>query len=350
MNKIRKEDVEQIVAAMPYEECEGKVFLITGATGFLGSYMVDTLMMLKKNKKIIKCVIHLLCRNKEKAEKKFSEWISDEDFNLITQSVEDKIHIKGNIDFIIHAASCSQTRMFSDRPVDLLSANVIGTYNLLQLAKEKNTKSFLFFSSGSVYGESSDNILFEERTYNINYLNMRNSYASGKRMGEMLCKAFWKQYAVPTKCVRISHTYGPGIDIDDGHVYSDFAKSIFNNSNLIIKGDGTDSRPFCYVTDAIRAFWILLFDGVDGEVYNMANTKETLSIRELADILAYHVFADRNLEVIQNRNLVKDKEKRFVNIDKLRKLGWNPAVSIEEGFKRLIASLEEDNEMEKQRT
>lgn len=347
MNRIHMEDIEQIIAAMPYEECEGKTFLITGGTGFLGSYMVDSLMMLKRRNKIKRCVIYLLCRNRAKAEKKFSTWIGDIDFKLLTQSVEDKIHIDGNVDFIIHAASCSQTAIFNERPVDLLSANGIGTYNLLELAKEKNTKSFLFFSSGSVYGESLDNELFEDKIYNMDYLNMKNSYASGKRMGEMFCKAFWKQYAVPTKCVRISHTYGPGIDINDGHIYSDFAKSILNSSPLIIKGDGADSRPFCYVTDAIRAFWILLFDGVDGEVYNMANAKETFSIRELADMLAYRIFEDRNLEVIQRQNLITEKKKRIVNIDKLKKLGWNPIISVEVGFKRLITSLEEEDEMAK---
>ncbi len=348
MNKIREDDIKQIISKIPYEICENKTFLITGANGFLASYIVDTLMYLNRTKLTKNCSVIALCRNKEKAEHVFFEWINQENFCLLIQSVEDKIDFKNEIDYIIHAASCSITNVFKSRPVDLMKANMIGCYNLLELAKKKKVKSFLFFSSGAVYGAKNENELYEDKTYNLDYLDMNNSYACGKRAGESLCRAYWIQYSVPAKGVRISHTYGPGIDINDGHVYSDFAKSIIENKNIIIKGNGIESRPFCYVSDAIYAFFLILFYGNNGEMYNMANTDTTVTIKELADVLVQKIFKDRNLTVIVEKpNKGCNNCKTMVNIEKLKALGWNPIVGLEEGFKRLIESMENNYEMEK---
>lgn len=351
MRNIREEDINQIISRIPYKKCENKSFLITGANGFLASYMVDTLMCLKKNGLVKNCSVIALCRNKEKAKHIFARWLDQENFHLLIQAVEDKINCKDKIDYIIHAASCSATQLFHSKPVDLMRANIIGCYNLLELAREKQTRGFLFFSSGAVYGDTDVNELLEDKTYILDYLNMKNSYAFGKRAGEALCRAYWQQYGVPAKGVRISHTYGPGINIDDGHVYSDFAKSIIEKSNIIIKSDGVASRPFCYVSDAICAFYLVLFYGDNGEMYNMANSNQIVTIKELADILTKNVFKERNLNVIvEKQAIMHNNYKTIVNTKKLENLGWKPVIGIEEGFRRLIDSLEKDYAVERQRT
>ena len=348
MNYIREEDIKNIIEEMPDKICDNCTFLITGANGFLASYMVDTLMYMKKTVRIRNCSVIALCRNKEKAETAFREWIGDNGFKIIINSVEKKIEIDEKIDYIIHAAGNSATRSHRSDPVGLIEANAIGTYNLLELAKSKNVKSFLFFSSGAVYGETEECELRENKIYNLDYSNIRNAYGCSKRMGEAISIYFWKQYNVPIKIVRISHTYGNGIDIDDGHVYSDFTKSIILNKNLEIKGTGKDARPFCYISDAIIAFWLILLKGENGETYNMANAKENWTIEELANILVDFVFKDRNLKVMYSDKSHDIKvNKKNVNTDKLESLGWNPSVSVKEGFKRLVESLENDNEVGK---
>lgn len=157
-----------------------------------------------------------------------------------------------------------------------------------------------------------------------------------------MCRAYWKQYRVPVKGVRISHTYGPGIDLDDGHVYSDFAKSIIAGKDIVIKGDGLACRPFCYVSDAVRAFFLILLCGEDGEMYNMANADMNVTIKELADLLTQTVFPERNLHVTV-KGMAGDKaiRKIRINTNKLEKLGWSPEIDLEEGFRRLVRSEEE---------
>ncbi|MBO5472330.1 MAG: NAD(P)-dependent oxidoreductase [Lachnospiraceae bacterium] len=343
MNSVREEDIRKIINLIPYRMCENSTFLITGANGFLASYMVDTLMLLNREGFVENCKVIALCRNRKKAEHIFREWMECENFHLVIQSVEKKIEVDECVDYVIHAASCSTTHMFETCPVDLLAANVIGSYNMLELSKEKKVKGFLFFSSGAVYGDADCDELKEDETYVLDYLKMKNSYASSKRMGEILCKAYWQQYQVPAKAVRISHTYGPGIDINDGHVYSDFAKNIVERKDLLIKGDGMTSRPFCYVTDAVCAFWLILFRGENGQMYNMANADETFSIKELADILVQRAFKERKLKVILTQKENTECSKKIkVNVQKLERLGWHPSIDVTEGFRRLVASIEEE--------
>lgn len=342
MNAVRKDDIERIISGIPYEMCEGKTFLITGANGFLASFMVDTLMYLKRERYIQNCTVIALCRNKEKAERVFREWLDDENFLILIQPVEKAVNYVGGIDYIVHAASCSTTQLFESHPADVMSANLIGCYNLLELSREKNVSGFLFFSSGAIYGSTGEEELHEDKTYTLDFLEPKNSYAIGKRAGEALCSAYWKQYSVPTRGVRISHTYGPGIDLEDGHVYSDFAKSIVAGSDLVIKGNGLASRPFCYVSDAICAFFLILFRGGNGEMYNMANPEMNVTIKELADLLVQTVFPERKLQVIvQNPLVEKTAHKVRINIEKLKQLGWYPEIGLEQGFRRLVKSIED---------
>lgn len=342
MNAVREEDIKQIILGIPYEMCEGKTFLISGANGFLASYMVDTLMCMKNYGYVKKCSVIALCRSKEKAENVFEEWLNDEAFHLLIQPVEREVVYDGKIDYIVHAASCSITQLFESNPADVMNANLTGSYNLLELARRKNIRGFLFFSSGAVYGDADVEEIRENETYAIDYLNPGNSYAVGKRAGEALCRAYWKQYRVPAKGVRISHTYGPGIDLDDGHVYSDFAKSIIAGEDIVIKGDGLARRPFCYVSDAVRAFYLILLCGEDGEMYNMANSDMNVTIKELADLLTKTVFPERNLRVIVKKPVVgKIVRKTQINTEKLENLGWRPGIDLTEGFSRLVRSVED---------
>ena len=257
--------------------------------------------------------------------------------------MEDKLPDTIRADYIVHAASCSSTRMFRLIPVDVLSANVLGTYNLLEFARKSGAESFLYFSSGAVYGDIKRTPIKEVKENDLFLLDFRapeNCYAEGKRAGEALCAAYWAQYGIPTKSIRISHTYGPGIDLNDGHIYSDFVKSICLKEKLVINGDGTDSRFFCYITDAVVALFLVLLKGMAGEVYNMANRNENWSVRELAEKLIKEGFPERKLEIEQKIVANSHTKKLHINTEKLENLGWFPEVNVVEGFKRTVKSFE----------
>lgn len=342
MNSVREEDIKYIKNRIPYKECENKVFLITGANGFLASYMVDTLMFLNQRFLEMKCTVIALCRNRKRGEERFKGWLENENFILRIQCVEEPVSDCINADYIIHAASNSASVSARTIPADILRANIIGTYNLLEFARDRKVKSFLFFSSGAVYGNVTQGTdeLKETDFFPLNFNTAENCYAEGKRAGEALCKAYFEQYSVPSKIVRIGHTYGPGIDLQDGHVYSDFVSKLIRRENLTVH-NGSAVRPFCYVSDAIAAFFKILLEGENGEVYNMVNKEETISVYELAARLVEEAFPERKLKVeckIKNVNT----EKVIVNTDKLVGLGWSPQIGVVEGFRRTVNSFEEE--------
>ena len=231
--------------------------------------------------------------------------------------------------------------------VDLLKPNCIGTYNLLNLAKEKNIKGLLFLSSGEVYGALCPRKdPYTENDFGpMDPMDTRSCYGESKRMGENMCRSFYEQYDVPTKVVRIAHTYGPTLDLEgDQRVMSDFVKCIVENRNIELKTDGSAERMFCYIVDAVDALIKILIKGTPGDVYNMYNNKELLSIRELANKLV-KLFPEKKLKVVFN---IGNHQKSYLenpvvksavmSTDKLNKLGWQPRYDVEDGFKRTVLS------------
>ena len=304
MNQIEKKDVEEIIKGIDINKVLNKTFLITGATGAVARYIVLTLMEVAFRYKEKACTVIIYCRSREKAECIFKEYLSD-DLNTAN------------------------------------SITLIGTNNLLLLAKEKNVKGFLFFSSGAVYGGRTE----DDFSYNgIDPLNYQNCYALSKQMGENLCVSFFKQYGILAKIVRIGYTYGPHIDLEDGHLYSDFVKAIFQGKDLVIKGDGQSYIGLCYITDAIRAFFKILFVGGANRPYVMRNSKEYMSIEMLAEKLTTCAFPEKKLGY---KCAVKAKNPGALNIARppilLGELDWEPEVNIIDGFKKIISYLEEEN-------
>jgi nucleoside-diphosphate-sugar epimerase len=342
--KIINEDLSFIADSdLPWEELEGKNILITGANGALPAYMVETILFLNKNKFAKKATIFALVREKVKAEKRFKHHFGNANLKFIFQDVCDKINLPEKIDIIIHAASIASPKYYGQNPVGTLLPNVLGTYNLLGLAREKNVESFLFFSAGAVYGKiQNDSQLTDENTFgSINPLAIESCYPESKKMGENMCYAWLKQYEIQTKIVRPFHTYGPGISLNDGRVFSDFVKNILNNENIIMTSDGSARRPFCYLADATLGFFTVLLKGEVGEAYNVAADEE-ISIKELAETLI-KLFPEKNLKAIfkenSDKNYVQTKISSYSpDTTKIKKLGWKTNYSIEEGFKRMTES------------
>ncbi len=342
MNNIIKEDISSIINCFDYwERFKNKTILITGANGFLPAYLVESFLSLDKtyNTKIIAIV-----RNKQKANNRFKNYITDTNLEIIEHDVCNEFNYNHKIDFIIHAASQASPKYYKIDPVGTLNANVLGTINMLKLAQKKSVESFLYFSSGEVYGEVKDEFMpIKEDTFG--YLNpalVRSCYGESKRMGETICVSYFAQYGIKAKIVRPFHTYGPGMVLDDGRVYADFVANILKDQNIILNSDGKAKRAFCYLTDATIGFLTVLVNGENGEAYNVGNPQEEYSILELANILV-NLYPEKKIEVILNKTINTDYLKSTItrnspNIDKLKKLNWNPTVTIEKGFKRTVSS------------
>ena len=341
------EDLKSIVAAdVPWEKLAGKTVLITGANGFLAAYCVKTLLFLNDEKRFAPIKVLALVRNKVNADNRFKHFNERNDFEIIVQDVSEKLKIEEKIDVIIHAASQASPKYYGIDPVGTLAANTIGTFNLLTFAKEKNVGTFLFFSSGEVYGQvDMQNVPTQENQYGfIDISDVRSCYSESKRMGEVMCVSFFKQHHLNTKIVRPFHTYGPGIDLKDGRVYADFISNIVLNEDIILKSKGEAKRAFCYISDATIGFFTALLNGESGEAYNIGNPSQEISIYDLA-IKLTNLFPDKKLktQIIQQNNLnylTSPISRNSPSIEKANALGWYPSVSIEEGFYRTIKSYE----------
>lgn len=347
MNKIIEEDIRKVIDSelVDWSKFQLKTVLVAGANGMLPSYMVYALLFLNRYRNYN---IHILAlvRNKEKGEKVFSDFGIKDGLEFLVQDVSEQVHYDGKIDFIIHAASQAAPSYYGVDPVGTLKANVSGTLNLLELAKKNQVEGFLFYSSGSIYGEFKDESkkITEDMYGYIDPLSSRICYAESKRMGENMCVCYAYQYKVPTKIVRIFHTLGPNVNLNDGRVFSDFAKNISRGENIVMKSDGSTRRTFCYVVDAVIAYFKVLLDGEVAQAYNVGgDERNDISMKELAELLCA-AYADRNIKIVYDINKddltyakMKTPQKQEIpSIDKIRAIGWDITYNVEESFRRVI--------------
>ncbi|VVB63451.1 GDP-L-fucose synthase [uncultured archaeon] len=342
-NSIIREDLEKITdSGLPWQDLEGCTILISGASGFLPAYMVETLLYLNENINLGTKIICLV-RDKARAFQRFTDYRHRRDLKILVQDVCKPLHLENHVDFIIHAASLASPKYYGSDPVGILCANSLGTANLLNLAVKSNSRNFLFFSSSEVYGQPFQEAVKENSYGYLDPMDLRSCYAESKRMGETMCISWLHEYGVPSKVVRPFHTYGPGMNLKDGRVYADFMNNILNGTDIILNSDGKAIRSFCYLADATLGFFTVMLSGKMGQAYNIGDDMSTISILELAEMLI-GLFPEKRLGIIRSVH-VKDPEylesrvsKICPDISKVRALGWKPETSLEEGLKRTVRS------------
>ena len=298
---IVTEDLEAITrAALPWDDLAGRTVLVTGAAGFLPAYMVETLLFLNEKRPDQKTRVLGLVRHEGRARARFAAYEGRPDLKLVVGDVSGPVDFGEPVHYIIHAASQASPKYYKSDPVGTLSANIAGTQRLLEMAREQGTKSFLFFSSGEVYGRISDaQVPTREDDYGpVDPMDVRSCYGESKRMGETMCVAWHAQYGVPARVARPFHTYGPGMSLDDGRVFADFVADIVAGRDIVMKSDGRATRAFCYLADAAAGFFTVLLKGTSGEAYNVGNDKAESSILDLA-LRLVALFPEKDLRVVQ---------------------------------------------------
>lgn len=341
----------------------GKRVLITGGAGFLGYYLVQSILFWNNhnsNKKPIEVVVY------DNFVRGAPDWLQENKDNkyldIVKYDVIDPLpdNIK-DFQYIIHGASIASPIYYRLNPIKTMDANVSGLRNLLdyclrQKEQGKGIEGFLFYSTSEIYGDPDPAYIPTPETYrgNVSCTGPRACYDESKRYGETLCVNFAQQYELPIRIVRPFNNYGPGLKITDGRALPDFARNVLNEKDIVLFSDGAPSRTFCYVADAVVGYFKVLVKGKDGEAYNIGIDEPEITIRELAEnviLTANKLFGYKGKLVQKLSNdeeyLTDNPNRRCPIIDKAKKdLGYNPKIQLEEGLKRSLIWYKDNKDVE----
>lgn len=344
VNPIIQKDIEDIVSRLgrSIHELSGKTVLVTGASGLIGGYLVETIAYLN-SRKIISSPCRIICLQKSEITKKsrLGYLIGRPDVEFVSHDVSKPYAPVGKVDFIIHSAGMSAPASFLADPLATIDVNVSGMRWILEYAKKNKVKSILYMSSGEIYGNPTSENIPTPETYNgnVSTLDPRSCYTSSKRLAETLCRIYFEKFKVPVKIARPFIVYGPGLVQSDKRVMAQFIKNGIERKPIEMMNEGLDTRSYCYISDATVAFFNLLFSSKNGEVFNVASDLEEVSIKDLAELIHKICFINKPVKVRKSdESFIKGAPNRVrPNISKIKKeFGFNPEIGIQEGLTRTI--------------
>lgn len=339
MNKIVEEDVSVFAKDFALSgQLTKSTFLVTGATGLIGSSLIRCLLALDEQIKIYAPV-----RNLKKAEALFDEWQKEYIQFVECDLVEYDYGLLEKIDYIVHCAAPTSSKFFVEHPVETSEIIVDGTKKMLQLARQKQVKGMVYLSSLEVYGELHDDScpIKEDFQGYLDPMSVRSSYPMAKRATENLCCLYASEYNVPVKIARLTQTTGAGIAKDDSRIIAQFARLAAQGRDIVLHTTGESARPYCYVTDSVSALLYVLLKGTSGECYNVANESTYISARGMAEYIHEHVNSKClvKVELADNMGYAPPTKLRL-DTQKLKSLGWSPRYGLKEIYERLIKYLE----------
>ena len=344
LNSIVEEDLTTIAEAIKEEAkaLEGKTVLITGGSGFIGSCMNATLDLLNRKYfakpcKVISLDIHLTGQN---SKNNLLKELNGEHIRFVKHDVRFPIEISEPVDYIISAAGVASPIYYKRFPIETIEGTVFGIKNALELARQKNVKGLLYFSSSEIYGDPDPNFIPTPETYkgNVSSIGERSCYDESKRLGETMCVAFHTVHKVPVRMVRPFNVYGPGMRSADYRVIPTMLSQGLQGKELTVHDKGNQTRTFCYLTDAVTGFFKVLVNGKDGEVYNVGNDTEEINMLALAETIAESVFDNKiRVKLIKYPDNYPQDEprRRCPSLSKIKKeLGYAQQINLKTGLRR----------------
>lgn len=344
-NALYQEDLEYVRNLdLPWEKLQDKSLLLSGATGMIGSFLVDVLLN-KNEKDNLNCTVYALGRNEQKAKARFSRFAEDEHFIFVPYDVNlplarDDI---GTVDYVLHLASNTHPMQYATDPIGTITTNIIGLQNMLEFAVAHHATRFAFASSNEIYGENRGDVeLFDEHYCGyIDSNTLRAGYPESKRCGEALCQAYRVQKGLDVVIPRLTRSYGPTLQMSDTKALSQFIKKGLAHENIVLKSAGTQYYSYCYTADSVSGLLTILLKGESGEAYNIADESSDIMLKDLAKIIADYVGTEVVFEIpdaTEAAGYSKATKARLKGV-KLHMLGWMPEFGISEGIQRTLEIL-----------
>lgn len=341
-NQQYLEDVVYVASLdLPWEKLRRKSIMISGATGLIGSFLVDVIM--HKNKKDgLSCKVIALGRNEERAKERFLYCCEENTYHFIPYDINKPLirNDLGDVHYVLHLASNTHPVAYATDPIGTITTNIIGTQNMLDFAVVHNTERCVFVSSNEIYGENRGDVEKFDETYcgYIDSNTMRAGYPESKRCGEALCQAYIRQKGLDIVIPRLTRSYGPTLLPTDTKALSQFLRKGLAGEDIVLKSVGTQYYSYTYVADAVSGLLTVLLKGTCGEAYNIADDASDIMLKDLAAIIAGYVGTKVVFEIpdaTESAGYSRATKARLENT-KLCRLGWVARYNIKDGVQRTL--------------
>ncbi len=331
---------------LPWERLNGRSIVLSGATGLLGSFLVDVILE-KDVAEALNCTVYALGRSEEKARRRFIRHADDPHLVFIPYDVKRPFDGDGigDVDYVLHLASNTHPLQYSTDPIGTITTNIIGLQNMLDFAAAHNAARFAFASSNEIYGENRGDVELFDESY-CGYIDpntLRAGYPESKRCGEALCQAYRAAKGLDVVIPRFTRSYGPTMLMSDTKAISQFIKKGVAGEDIVLKSAGTQYYSYTYMADAVSGLLTILLRGESGRAYNIADGHSDITLKELAGVIAA---LNGKQVVFETPDAVEAAgysraTKSRLDGRRLKALGWTPRYDIDRGIRRTITILRE---------
>lgn len=352
MELLENEEYRRLVRELiscfsDWKALNGKTFLISGATGMIGSLLVD--MLMERNGQLPpeqKCHIVALSRSEKTAKERFAPWLNMKEFRFFARDVAQPFEEIPLADILIHAASTTHPVQYANEPVNTILSNIEGTKNMLEMAAKRPGSRFLLMSSVEIYGESrGDESRFREDYCGyIDCNTLRAGYPEAKRVSETLCQAYAREKGADTVIIRLPRTYGPTMRMSDSKAVAQFIRKALAGEDIVLKSQGEQFYSYAFVGDAVLGMLCVLTRGKSGQAYNLADPGSDIKLKDLAAMVAKNVGSKVVFDLPSEIELAgySTATRAVLDASKLKNLAWKANYDLEHGVRKTLLILKND--------